>query len=37
MTYVIDGEGVVRLVFDEMLDANAHIREAMTTLQQLKG
>ena len=37
VTYVIDGGGVVRLVFDEMLDANAHIRQAMATLQQLKG
>ena len=37
VTYVIDGEGVVRLVLDEMLDANAHIRQAMATLQQLKG
>ena len=37
VTYVIDGGGVVRLVFDEMLDANAHVRQAMATLQQLKA
>ena len=37
VTYVIDGGGVVRLVFDEMLDANAHVRQAMATLQQLKS
>ena len=37
VTYVIDGAGVVRLVFDEMLDANAHVRQAIATLEQLKG
>lgn len=37
VTYVIDGAGVVRLVFDEMLDSNAHVRQAIATLQQLKG
>ena len=36
VTYVIDGTGVVRLVFDEMLDANAHVRQAITTLKLLK-
>ena len=36
VTYVIDGTGVVRLVFDEMLDANAHVRQAIATLKQLK-
>ena len=37
VTYVIDGTGVVRLVFDEMLDANAHVRQAIATLKQLKN
>jgi peroxiredoxin Q/BCP len=36
VTYVIDGTGVVRLVFDEMLDANAHVRQAIATLKLLK-
>jgi peroxiredoxin Q/BCP len=36
VTYVIDGTGVVRLVFDEMLDSNAHVRQAIATLKLLK-
>ena len=37
VTYVIDGNGVVQLVFDAMLDANAHVRQAIATLKQLKN
>ena len=36
VTYVIDGNGVVQLVFDAMLDANAHVRQAIATLKLLK-
>ena len=35
VTYVIDPEGVVRLVFSAMLNAKAHVREARTCLEQL--
>ena len=37
VTYVIDSAGVVRLVFNSMLDATAHVSQAKTALQQLKG
>ena len=37
VTYVIDGNGVVQLVFDAMLDANAHVRQAIATLKRLKN
>jgi len=35
VTYVIDGEGVVRLVFNALLKAKAHVQEARTCLEQL--
>tara|TARA_B100001939_G_scaffold264743_1_gene231977 strand:+ start:237 stop:692 length:456 start_codon:yes stop_codon:yes gene_type:complete len=37
VTYVIDGAGVVRLVYNSMLDATAHVSQAKTALRQLKG
>ncbi|MGF1494767.1 MAG: peroxiredoxin [Microcoleaceae cyanobacterium] len=33
VTYVIDKEGVVRLVFDSMLNFKAHVEESMKVLQ----
>ena len=35
VTYVIDGDGVVRLVFNALLDATAHVAQAKAALQQL--
>lgn len=35
VTYVIDGEGIVRLVFNAMIDATAHVTQAKAALQQL--
>jgi peroxiredoxin Q/BCP len=35
VTYVIDGAGVIRHVFNNLLDGPAHRREARTILQQL--
>ena len=35
VTYVIDAEGVVRLVFNALLDANAHVAQAKAALRQL--
>ena len=35
VTYVIDGGGVVRLVFNALLDATAHVAQAKAALQQL--
>ncbi len=35
VTYVIDKEGVVRHVFDSMLNFNAHVEEALKTLQAI--
>ena len=37
VTYVIDGEGVIRHVFNNLLDGAAHQREALTVLQRLQG
>ncbi|MEB3265700.1 MAG: peroxiredoxin [Cyanobacteriota bacterium] len=37
VTYVIDGEGVIRQVFNNLLDGPAHRREALATLRQLAG
>jgi peroxiredoxin Q/BCP len=37
VTYVIDGAGVIRHVFNNLLDGPAHRREARTILQQLAG
>jgi peroxiredoxin Q/BCP len=35
VTYVIDGQGVIRHVFNNLLDGPAHRREARAILQQL--
>ncbi len=35
VTYVIDREGVVRLVFNALFNAEAHVREARACLEQL--
>ena len=35
VTYVIDGQGVIRHVFNNLLDGPAHRREAMEALQAL--
>jgi len=35
VTYVIDGEGVVRLVFNSLLKATAHVQEARACLETL--
>ena len=35
VTYVIDGEGVIRRVFNNLLDGPAHRREAILALRQL--
>jgi len=35
VTYVIDGQGVIRHVFNNLLDGPAHRREALTALRQL--
>ncbi|MCP9773234.1 peroxiredoxin [Synechococcus sp. Tobar12-5m-g] len=35
VTYVIDGEGVVRHIFSDLLDGAAHAREALAALQRL--
>jgi peroxiredoxin Q/BCP len=36
VTYVIDGEGVIRHVFNNLLDGPAHRREAIEALQALQ-
>jgi peroxiredoxin Q/BCP len=35
VTYVIDKEGVVRHIFDSMLDFKAHVDEALRTLKEI--
>lgn len=35
VTYVIDKDGVVRHIFDSMLNFNAHVEEAMKTLEAI--
>ncbi len=35
VTYVIDGDGVVRHTFNNLLDGAAHAREALTALRRL--
>ncbi|MDH6056302.1 peroxiredoxin [Umezakia ovalisporum] len=35
VTYVIDKDGVVRLMFDSMFNFQGHVQEALKTLQQL--
>ena len=36
VTYVIDGNGVIRHVFNNLLDGPAHVREALQVLHSLK-
>lgn len=35
VTYVIDKEGIVRHIFDSMLDFKAHVNEAIKTIQSM--
>ena len=37
VTYVIDGEGVIRHVFNNLLDGPAHVREARQALETIAG
>ena len=37
VTYLIDGDGVIRLVFNNLLDGAAHRREALKALRFLQG
>ena len=37
VTYVIDGDGVIRHVFNNLLDGAAHRREALEALRRLQG
>lgn len=37
VTYVIDGEGVIRHVFNNLLDGAAHRREAIEALRRLRA
>jgi peroxiredoxin Q/BCP len=37
VTYLIDPAGVIRHVFNNLLDGAAHQREALTVLQRLQG
>jgi peroxiredoxin Q/BCP len=37
VTYVIDGEGVIRHVFNNLLDGAAHRREALEALRRLQA
>ena len=37
VTYVVDGEGVIRHVFSNLLDGPAHVREAERVIASLQG
>lgn len=37
VTYVIDKEGIVKHIFDSMLDFKAHVAEALKTLEAIKS
>jgi peroxiredoxin Q/BCP len=37
VTYVIDGSGVIRHIFNNLLDGPAHLREAKAALQSLRS
>ncbi|WRH68319.1 MAG: peroxiredoxin [Planktothrix sp. GU0601_MAG3] len=37
VTYVIDTDGVVRHLFDSMLDFSRHVEEALTTLKSIRA
>jgi peroxiredoxin Q/BCP len=37
VTYVIDGSGVIRHIFNNLLDGPAHLREAKAALQTLRA
>ena len=37
VTYVVDGSGVIRHIFNNLLDGPAHLREAKAALQTLRA
>ena len=37
VTYIVDGEGMIRHTFSNLLDGPAHVREAQQVLNQLRG
>ena len=37
VTYIVDGEGVIRHTFSNLLDGPAHVREAQQVLNQRRG
>jgi len=37
VTYVVDGEGVIRHIFSNLLDGPAHVREAERVISSLQG
>jgi len=37
VTYVIDKQGIVRHIFDSMLNFKAHVEEALKTLQAINN
>ena len=37
VTYVIDGQGVIQHVFNNLLDGPAHVSEAMQVLRSLQA
>ena len=37
VTYVVDGDGVIRHVFSNLLDGPAHVREAQRVISELQG
>ena len=37
VTYVVDGEGVIRHIFSNLLDGPAHVREAERVIASLQG
>ena len=37
VTYVVDGDGVIRHVFSNLLDGPAHVREAKRVINEMQG
>ena len=37
VTYVIDSKGVIRLVFEDLLNGPAHIKEALKVLKEIQN
>lgn len=37
VTYVIDKQGIVRHIFNSMMNFNAHVEESLKTLRELEG